>query len=111
MCALISPGEYPNDPNLVLWQDWGNILVPIEDFLKILIFRQFSALQRSKFDDFCHFRPKFAFENAENHQKIKIFKIPARNFFITLKSCPDIRNSIPSAPSLHIFGLLGEIWL
>ena len=87
MCAIFSPGEYPNDPNLVLWQDWGNILVPTEDILKILIFRRFLALQRSKFDHFCHFWPKFAFEIAENHQKIKIFKISSVGTKILPQSC------------------------
>ena len=46
---------------------------------------------------------------AENDRKIKIFKIPAHNFFIAPKSCPDTRISIPSAPSLDIFGLFSEI--
>ena len=75
----ISPQEnIQMTKNLVLWQDWENILVHSENFWNISIFRPFFALQSSNFDHFCHFWPKFAFEIAENHQNIKISKNPLR---------------------------------
>ena len=44
-------------------------------------------------------------------QPIKIFKITAYTFCIILKSSPDIKTSLPSAPSLLESVDLGENWV
>ena len=74
--------------------------------LKILIFRPFLAGQRSKFDRKSEKSSNFDLQTAKNGRKIKIFKIAASLFSVTLKYSPDIKTSLPSAPSLHIFELL-----
>ena len=53
----------------------------------------------------------FDFRMAINGRKIKIFKIAAYTFCIILQSSPDIKTSLPSAPSFHIFVVLGEQWV
>ena len=78
--------------------------------LKILIFQPFLASRSSKFYQKTGKSPNFDLRPAKNGRKIKIFKIAAYTFCIILKFSPDIKTGIPSAPSLHIFVLLGNFW-
>ena len=85
--AIFSTVDAPNDLNLVLWQDWGNILVPTEDILKILIFWWFSAISKANFGQKWQKWSNFDLWSAKNRRKIKIFKISSVGTKILPQSC------------------------
>ena len=84
---------------------WGNTKVLCADFENF----DFWVIFRASKVKIWQFLTIFKIRLAENERKIKVFRIPARNFFIAPKSYPGTRTSIPSGLSLHIFGLRGEI--
>ena len=88
------------DIGATFWDNEKVMCGDFENFDFLVIFGQ------SKIEN-CQKLPNFDLRCPENDQKIKIFKIPAHEFCIAPKSCPDIKTSILSAPNLHIFGLLG----